>query len=230
VKLLRNVVGVLVAVAAFLGIVAFGEGVLHSVGVGVGIASGCVLMVVMWWVGGRLLDLARRAGQADQLEKDLGEAGRRIEELEQSRRGLPEAVRAAYDSGVQEGHKQIGGSFLAHMPRTAVPKLTSVTLDGGRLQLVGESEPAPQVGARYWLCVVGSLDIRGVLEVVSVKGAVVKLECVEKTVPAYWKRLREEAAERPDPPTAVQLYRYMWLRAGPGDQVIEQPTPEASER
>ena len=146
-------------------------------------------------------DYPRLAGRVAQLES-------RILKLKTGRDEAVQNTEMARVEGISEGRAQIAGAILA--ARAELPRISAIADYDGQLSLVADATGAEiAIGARFRLVVSATGALRGVVQVAapnSARGGYF-LICVEPSVPAFWKSLRDRVDIDTDPPNGVKLER-----------------------
>lgn len=112
-----------------------------------------------------------------------------------------------YMDGVEEGQAMTLGSLLA-VDSGARLEPIAVSFDLGSLVMHAKvvDGSRPQNGARFALAVAATAEVKGVMQVsADERRGLLGLECVERTVEAFWDRLEKNAASQPNPPSGLTL-------------------------
>lgn len=159
----------------------------------------------------RLLDVAQRVRAYPRLLNRAAQLQEQNEVLRQALSTVDTEMRSAFASGIKEGHQQIRGALLSQTVTTP-PTLISTSIVNDELLLFGQTDQfsVPLIGCRFIVQVLGSNEVKGIVEVAGVNEdeRTVSLICKEATVPEFWTRLEANAVADASPPSGVMLAVY----------------------
>lgn len=159
----------------------------------------------------RLLDVANRVRSYPKLLKVAAGLQEQNKELRQVLSTMDTRMGRAFHRGLREGHRQIRGALLSQNVLSP-PTLISTSITNDQLLLFGQAaeNDLPLMGCRFVVRVLGSNEIKGVVEVAGVNKdeQTVSLICRQATVPEFWTRLEANAGADASPPAGVVLAGY----------------------
>jgi len=156
----------------------------------------------------RILDIVQRIRLYGTVLTQLATAQEHEAELEGQLVMLTDHAESEYNTGLQEGRRQVIGALLASNVPTP-PKPTGLSASGDDVLVIADYVPGnePPVGARFELQVRGTGQVKGVLEVVELnehEGCAI-LKCVDPCDPDYWEQLASRATGDFSAPSGVVL-------------------------
>lgn len=171
--------------------------------------------------GTKTLEVIKRFRAHPQLLSEVARLENEADKAQRSIRRADGRAKASYDKGVLEGRAQARGAILAVYSGEDIPEIRSIASRPGGAALVGiYTDKAPQKGARFNVSTEHLGDLKGVVEVTSVRTAekAVLLECVSRTVPRFWAHLTERASYDSAPPPGVELTAYVLPTVSPSTE------------